>query len=396
MACSEQPSFACVVEADLPRDPVGVDDVFAAQGDAGEAATLEARGVHQLVGELTQVVVVGGRLGQAAGLLPGGAARELQGEREGAGGLAAAAQAYAEADDQVEEGGATGSLGGKVVDELLKRGKNVRALVRPATDASRLEKRGAEIVRGDMLDLDSLVAAMNGADAVITTAAGYTRGGKNAHDIDTVGNANLAEAAHRTGIRRFVLTSILTSDQTPQVPHFWHKKVAEDKLEQLGVPFGALRPGAFLDQIATMAGNPIDKGRLMWIGKTTVPLTFVHTSDLATYLAAAVDAEADNGERIDIGWDRPVSMREMVGLMGNRAERKIKVWAVPSAVARAAGAVAGRFMPLVKDMAAMFSWFDTGRYVADTRRQEQLFGPVPTADDVLGRYTDELGTAQHR
>jgi uncharacterized protein YbjT (DUF2867 family) len=84
--------------------------------------------------------------------------------------------------------GATGSLGSKVVDELLGRGKN-------------------------------------------------------ANDIDTIGNANLAEAAHRIGIRRFVLTSILTSDQTPQVLHFWHKKLAEDKLEQLGVPFVALRPG---------------------------------------------------------------------------------------------------------------------------------------------------------
>ncbi|MGQ4332578.1 SDR family oxidoreductase [Streptomyces hayashii] len=241
--------------------------------------------------------------------------------------------------------GATGSLGGKVVDELLARGKNVRALVRPASDAGRLESRGVQIARGDMLDIDSLVAAMNGADAVITTAAGYTRGGKNAHDIDTVGNANLAEAAHRTGIRRFVLTSILTSDQTPGVPHFWHKKLAEDKLEQLGVPFVALRPGAFLDQVASMAGDPLDKGRMVWIGKATIPLTFVHTSDLAAYLAAAVDVEAEAGERIDIGWDHPVSMREVADVMGRRAGKKIKVVAVPSAVARAAGAVAGRFMP---------------------------------------------------
>ncbi|MFD9396588.1 SDR family oxidoreductase [Streptomyces sp. NPDC060000] len=292
--------------------------------------------------------------------------------------------------------GATGSLGSKVVDELLGRGKNVRALVRPASDASRLESRGVEIARGDMLDVDSLVAAMNGADAVITTAAGYTRGGKNANDIDTIGNANLAEAAHRTGIRRFVLTSILTSDQTPDVPHFWHKKLAEDKLEQLGVPFVALRPGAFLDQVASMAGDPVDKRRMVWIGKATVPLTFVHTSDLAAYLAAAVDAEAEAGERIDIGWDRPVSMREVADVMGSRAGKKIKVWVVPSAVARAAGVVAGRFMPLVKDMAAMFRWFETGRYVADPRRQEQLFGPVPTAEESLARFTDELRTAQHR
>src|SRR5829696_6508856 len=145
--------------------------------------------------------------------------------------------------------GETGFLGGKVVDELLDRGKSVRALVRSTTDASRLEGRGVEIARGDMLDVDSLVAAMNGADVVITTAAGYTRGGKNANDIDTIGNANLTEAAHRTGIRRFVLTSILTCDQTPDVPHFWHKRLMEDRLQALGVPFVALRPGAFLDQV---------------------------------------------------------------------------------------------------------------------------------------------------
>ena len=77
--------------------------------------------------------------------------------------------------------------------------------------------------------------------------------------------------------------------------------------------------------------------------------------------------------------------------MGSRAGKKIKVWAVPAAVARAAGAVAGRFMPLIKDMAAMFRWFETGRYVADPRRQEQLFGPAPTAEDAIARLTAELG-----
>jgi uncharacterized protein YbjT (DUF2867 family) len=292
--------------------------------------------------------------------------------------------------------GATGSLGGKVVDELRERGKSVRALVRPTSDASRLESRGVEIARGDMLDVDSLVTAMTGVDAVITTAAGYTRGGKEAHDIDTVGNANLAEAAHRAGIRRFVLTSILTSDQTPGVPHFWHKKLAEDRLEQLGVPFVALRPGAFVDQIASGAGNPLDKGRMFWIGKKDVPLTFVRTSDLAAYLAASVDAEIADGERVDVGWDRPVSISEVADQVGDLAGTRIKVRAVPSGVARTAGAVTGRLMPILPDMAAMFSWFDTGRYVADTGRQEQLFGPAPQAEEALARLTDELRAGRRR
>jgi uncharacterized protein YbjT (DUF2867 family) len=51
--------------------------------------------------------------------------------------------------------GGTGYLGGQVIDALLNRGKNVRALVRPTSDASGLEAKGVEIVRGDVLDLDS-------------------------------------------------------------------------------------------------------------------------------------------------------------------------------------------------------------------------------------------------
>src|SRR3954452_93879 len=202
--------------------------------------------------------------------------------------------------------GATGNVGGKVVDELLALGKPVRALVRPSSDAGKLEARGGEIARGDMLDPASLVAAMTGVDAVISTAAGYTRGGPQAHEIDTTGYRNLAEAAKTAGVRRFVLTSILTSDKTPGVPHFWNKKLAEDRLQTLGVPFVALRPGAFLDQMATMRGNAFETHTIMGLGNPDSRMTFVLTDDLAHYLAAAVDAPVADGERIDIGWDRPI------------------------------------------------------------------------------------------
>jgi uncharacterized protein YbjT (DUF2867 family) len=195
--------------------------------------------------------------------------------------------------------GGTGMLGGQVVTALLSRGKRVRALVRPASDAARLERAGVQIARGDMMDPASLVPAMDGADAVVTTAAGYTRHSKgDTAEIDTIGNSNLVDAAHKTGVRRFVLTSILTCDQTPQVPHFWHKKLVEDRLEHLGVPFVALRPGAFLDMMTRMGGDPFAKGRLMWFGSPAIPLTFVLTRDVAGYLADAVDAPGVDGQRI--------------------------------------------------------------------------------------------------
>ena len=206
--------------------------------------------------------------------------------------------------------GATGFLGGQVVDELLKRGKKVRALVRPKSNAAKLEAKGVEIARGDMLDAASLIAAMTGVSAAISTAAGYTRNDKNAKAIDTFGNSNLAVAAKHAGVPRFVLISIVTCDETPQIPHFWNKKLAEDAFEELGVPFVALRPGAFFDQAVGMGGDPFAKGRFVWLGSKDARLTFVLASDVAAYLAEAVDADIVEGERIDIGWSRPVSIHE--------------------------------------------------------------------------------------
>jgi uncharacterized protein YbjT (DUF2867 family) len=292
--------------------------------------------------------------------------------------------------------GGTGALGGQVVDTLLARGKQVRALVRPSSNAGRLAAAGVEIARGDMMDPGSLLRAMTGADAVITTAAGYTRHSKgDTPDIDTVGNRNLADAAAGAGIRRFVLTSILTCDQTPNVPHFWHKKLAEDRLEEQGVPFVALRPGAFLDQVTQMGGDPFAKHRLMWFGSARTPLTFVLTADLAGYLAAAVDADVAAGERIDIGWDRPVGMQEIADISSRLLGEGIKVRTIPAPVVHTAATVLGPVVPMVKDMAAMLDWFGTGRYVADTTRQREVFGTVPTAEDAVARFITSLGHVVH-
>jgi uncharacterized protein YbjT (DUF2867 family) len=292
--------------------------------------------------------------------------------------------------------GGTGLLGEQVVAELRSRGKRVRALVRPTSDATRLERTGVEIARGDMMDPASLLDAMDSADAVVSTAAGYTRHSKgDTNEIDTIGNRNLADAASRVGVRRFVLTSILTCDQTPQVPHFWHKKLAEDRLEELGVPFVALRPGAFLDMIVRMGGDPFAKRRLMWFGSPKIPLTFVLTQDLAGYLAEAVDAPGVDGQRIDIGWDRPVSMQDIAQISGHLLTQQIRVRTIPAGVINAAGAVVGRFSSTVNDMAAMMRWFQTGRYVADPSRQREVFGRLPTPEEAIARLLGSLGhTAQ--
>ena len=72
-------------------------------------------------------------------------------------------------------GGATGDLGGRIVRHLVERGQQVRALVRPATDASQVEGLGVEVVRGDLREPATLVPALAGVDTVVLSATAIGR-----------------------------------------------------------------------------------------------------------------------------------------------------------------------------------------------------------------------------
>lgn len=289
--------------------------------------------------------------------------------------------------------GATGALGGRVVDALLARDKRVRALVREGTDPRALAAKGVEIARGDMLDPASLDRAMTGVDGVVTAAAGYTRRrrGDSLEKVDNLGNRNLVDAAKGAGVKRFVFTSILTCDQTPQIPHFWQKKVIEDYLEARGVPFVSLRPGAFLGGYE-MLSKALRKDRFFTFGRSDVLMTFIHPDDVARCLAMALDEPRAVGKRIDLGADRAVSADEVVAVLSKLTGRPFRVRGLPLPF-RLFFWIGGFFSSMVNDMTAMLDYFGTGKYVADTKLQAEFFGPVPTVEDSVRRLMREAGVA---
>jgi uncharacterized protein YbjT (DUF2867 family) len=68
--------------------------------------------------------------------------------------------------------GAAGFLGGHLVDMLVERGDQVRAMVRPVEDTARLRKLvGVEVIHGDLTDRESLKRAVQGMRRVYNVAA---------------------------------------------------------------------------------------------------------------------------------------------------------------------------------------------------------------------------------
>ncbi|HEY0464620.1 MAG TPA: NAD-dependent epimerase/dehydratase family protein [Polyangiaceae bacterium] len=104
--------------------------------------------------------------------------------------------------------GATGKVGSRLAKQLAQRGNDVRALVRDATRAASLHAQGIELALGDLLDLESLAAAVRGVDAVLHCAA-FFRGAtaEQAQAVNDLGTQHLANAARSASVKRFVFTS---------------------------------------------------------------------------------------------------------------------------------------------------------------------------------------------
>ena len=104
--------------------------------------------------------------------------------------------------------GATGKVGSRLAKRLAQRGDHVRALVRDEARAADLRAANIELTVGDLLDGDSLAAAVRGVDAVVHCAA-FFRGAtaEQAHAVNDLGSQHLANAARDASVKRFVFTS---------------------------------------------------------------------------------------------------------------------------------------------------------------------------------------------
>lgn len=132
--------------------------------------------------------------------------------------------------------GATGNIGRQVVEHLVKRGADVRALVRDPSKAS--VPAGVSIVQGDFLDVDSLRKAMSGISTLFLL---------NAVVPDEFTQALVAlNVARSAGIERIVYLSVIHADVYVNVPHFAGKFGVERMIEQMDFKATILRPAYFI------------------------------------------------------------------------------------------------------------------------------------------------------
>lgn len=138
--------------------------------------------------------------------------------------------------------GATGNVGRNVVDQLVRRGADVRAIVRNPEGAN--TPAGVEVVQGDLLDVDALRSAFKGVSTLFLL---------NAVVADEFTQALLTlGVAREAGVRRVVYLSVIHSDVYVNVPHFAGKFGVERMIEAMQFEATILRPAYFMDNEHTI------------------------------------------------------------------------------------------------------------------------------------------------
>jgi len=260
--------------------------------------------------------------------------------------------------------GATGTQGGAVARQLVKKGHRVRALTRnvasPAAQA--LAALGVELAQGDLEDRASVDRALAGMEAMFSVATPYEGG----PEAETRQGILAADAAAAAGAY-LVYSSVANADRQTGVPHFDSKFAVEEHIRTRGIEAAILAPVYFMEN----AFFGLAQLRQGVYGTPLVPtrrLMQVAVSDIAGAAVAALENRGRYaGKRYDLAGDE-LSGEEVVVTLSKVTGRQLSYFQVPMETIRGA---------MGEDAVMMYEWFGTTGYSADRAALRRDFPEVP-------------------
>ena len=262
--------------------------------------------------------------------------------------------------------GATGRVGGAVVELLLEAGFEVRALVRSPEKGERVRSLGAELVVGDATAPDTLGPAVQACAGIFSAlSAGPGRGAP--EDIEYWGNLNLLSAARSVGVGRFVYSSVYLADHplAQRVGAFREKaRFEKELLGAKDVSSTVLRPAIFMETLDMMIQGPV----AFVPGNQRRPVSFIAARDIAR---AAVRAfQADLQGRYELAGPETLTFDDAFERLARGRGKGIRVFHVPLIAMR----LYGRTSSYARELANMMAFFDAVGFAANPSVLQDTFG----------------------
>jgi nucleoside-diphosphate-sugar epimerase len=252
--------------------------------------------------------------------------------------------------------GATGLVGSHAVEEALRRGHRVRALVRASSDTQWLDGRGVDKVVGDLADPEALRRGVADADWVFNCAAKVGDWGtlEEFRSLNVEAFRHLLDAASAARVERFVHVSSLgvyegrdhygTDETVPPAAEsldaYTRSKVEAEELaldfvRERGLPLAIVRPGFIYGPrdrtVLPKLLHSLRTGRFAYFGSGDQALNCIYVKNLVHGIFLAAEVPGAIGQVFNLTDGGRVSKRAFIGRVAELAglrppRRRIPLW----------------------------------------------------------------------
>jgi uncharacterized protein YbjT (DUF2867 family) len=265
--------------------------------------------------------------------------------------------------------GATGDVGSKVVDCLLRRGERPRVFARNETKArSRFGDR-VDVFVGDLADPASLRPALEGVDALFLVNTGP--------QIPALDEA-AAKVAKAAGVRHLVKLSSMDVEQGLAIGA-WHER-GEAAVRASAIPFTFVQPTGFMSNL--LAWAPSIKGEGVVRSSTGEGRrAFIHSDDIAAVATKALTTREYVGESLPITGPEALNYAEVTTKLGAAIGRRLRFQPISDEEARQRYAATGASSLETEAHVSLWRAIREGRLANITDNVERILGRKSIAMD---------------
>jgi len=268
---------------------------------------------------------------------------------------------------------ATGQLGRKVVEFLLKRlepEKLVLAVRNPAK-AQEFAEKGLTVREADYDRPETLESAFEGVTKLLLISSPSVGRRVEQH-------RNAIEAAKRSGVKTIVYTSVLHADRSRLGVIAEEHRQTEAMVKSSGIDYTILRNGWYVENFAPQVKNALNQGFIVGCaGKGKI--SAAPRSDYAEAAAVVLTTDGHSGKIYELAGDEAFTMEELAAEISLQTGKEVSYknltpdeyvrWLVSTGVSE----------EVARFLATMEEAIEKGDLFDDSRQLSQLLGRPTTS-----------------
>jgi len=270
--------------------------------------------------------------------------------------------------------GATGDVGSRVVQHLLKRGLRPRVLARDQAKARALFGNSVDVFVGDLTEPPSLRKALHGVDALYLVNVGP--------EIPERDEA-AASVSKQMGVKKIVKLSSLDVEHGLAIGA-WHEK-GEVAIRVSAVPFTFVRPTGFMSNLLAWS-HAIKTEQIVRSSTADGRRPFIHSEDIAAVSVEVLVTDTYLGQAIPITGPESLTFGEATEIIAEAIGCPLKYEAISDEQARERYAKISGSPEETEAHVALWRAIREGRLAAVTHDIERVLGRRPIS---LSQWAEE-------